>query len=73
MLGFLAKAAPICYFVAPMTTEGSYQIHTQSRGPHWISWISRSADGKPERSIVLVAASQAEAEERARRWAAQQS
>jgi hypothetical protein len=55
-----------------MTTQGSYQIHTASRGPHWISWISRSADGKPERSIVLVAASQAEAEERATTWARQQ-
>jgi hypothetical protein len=54
-----------------MTTQGTYQIHTESRGPHWISWISRG-DGKPERSIVLVAASEAEAEERARRWAEQQ-
>jgi hypothetical protein len=58
---------------SPMTTQSSYQIHTESRGPHWISWISRNPDGKPERSIVLVAASQAEAEERARRWAEQQS
>lgn len=55
-----------------MTTQGSYQIHTASRGPHWISWISRTPDGKPERSIVLVAASQSEAEERAKRWATQQ-
>jgi hypothetical protein len=69
----LAKAAQICYFEARMTAQGSYQIHTQSRGPHWIAWISRGADGKPERSIVLVAASEAEAEERARRWADQQS
>jgi hypothetical protein len=53
---------------APMATQGSYQIHTESRGPHWIAWISRG-DGKPEGSVVLVAASQAEAEERARRWA----
>jgi hypothetical protein len=55
-----------------MTTQGTYQIHTESRGPHWIAWISRAADNKPERSIVLVAASQQEAEERARRWAEQQ-
>jgi hypothetical protein len=54
-----------------MTTSGSYQIHTEARGPHWIAWITRGADTKPDRSIVLVAASQAEAEERARRWAEQ--
>jgi len=52
-----------------MTTRGSYQIHTESRGPHWIAWITRGADTKPDRSIVLVAASQAEAEARARLWA----
>ena len=56
-----------------MTTTGSFQIHTASRGPHWISWISRTPDGKPERSIVLVAASQSEAEARAKRWAETQS
>jgi hypothetical protein len=52
-----------------MTITGSYQIHSLARGPHWIAWISRNGDGKPDRSIVLVAASQAEAEARARRWA----
>lgn len=53
------------------TTSGDYQIHTEARGPHWIGWITRGGDAKPDRSIVLVAASQAEAEERARRWAEQ--
>ena len=55
-----------------MTTNQPYQIHTEARGPHWIAWISRPGDIKPERSIVLVAASQAEADERARRWAESQ-
>jgi hypothetical protein len=55
-----------------MTTTGSYQIHTESRGPHWIAWITRGAETKPDRSIVLVAASQDEAEQRIRRWAEQQ-
>jgi hypothetical protein len=50
---------------------GSFQIHTEARGPHWISWITRGSDQKPEKSIVLVAASQADAEKRARDWAAQ--
>jgi hypothetical protein len=54
-----------------MTTPGSYQIHTESRGPHWIAWITRGAETKPDRSIVLVAASQEEAEQRIRVWAEQ--
>jgi hypothetical protein len=51
------------------TTAGSYQIHTEARGPHWIAWITRGSDAKPDRSVVLIAASQAEAEARARAWA----
>jgi hypothetical protein len=53
------------------TTSSSYQIHTEARGPHWIAWITRAGETKPDRSVVLVAASQAEAEDRARRWAEQ--
>ena len=49
----------------------NYQIHTQARGPHWIAWITRDGNTKPDRSVVLIAASQQEAEERARRWAEQ--
>ena len=52
-----------------MTTAGSYTIHTQERGPHWIAWLTVGADAKPERSIVLIAATQKEAEARARQWA----
>lgn len=55
-----------------MTTSGSYQIHTEARGPHWISWITRDGGTKPDRSVVLVAASQEEAEARAREWAKKQ-
>ncbi len=51
-----------------MTSTASYQIHTQERGPHWISWVTRGNDTKPDNSIVLIAASQPEAEERARLW-----
>lgn len=53
------------------STSGAYQIHTEARGPHWIAWVSRGADAKPDRSVVVVAASEKEAEERARRWAEQ--
>jgi len=56
-------------FDAPMTISGAYQIHTEERGPHWISWITRDGSSKPDRAIILVAASQAEAEDRARKWA----
>ena len=47
------------------------QILSEARGPHWIAWVSRDGSGKPDRSVVLVAASQEEAEARARRWAEQ--
>jgi hypothetical protein len=53
------------------TTSGAYQIHSEARGPHWIAWITRGGESKPDRSIVLVAATQGEAEERARHWAEQ--
>jgi hypothetical protein len=55
------------------TTSGSYQIHTEARGAHWIAWITRDGSTKPDRSVILVAASRDEAEERARRWAEQPS
>jgi hypothetical protein len=51
------------------TTGGSYTVHSEARGPHWIAWLTVGTDTKPERSIVLVAATQEEAEARAHRWA----
>jgi hypothetical protein len=53
--------------------SGSYQIHSEARGPHWIAWISRDGSGKPDRSVILVAETREKAEERARRWADQSS
>ena len=53
------------------TTPGSYQVHSEARGPHWIGWITRGGETKPHRSVLLIAASQAEAELRARQWAEQ--
>ena len=55
------------------TSSGSYQIHSEARGPHWIAWVSRDDSGKPDRSVVLVGESQEKAEENARRWAEQTS
>ena len=51
------------------TTAGSYTIHTEARGPHWVAWLTVGSDQKPERSIILIAATQQEAEARARQWA----
>ena len=53
--------------------DGSFQIHSEARGPHWIAWVSRDGSGKPDRSIILVAETQEIAEANARRWAAQSS
>jgi len=55
------------------TPSGTYQIHTEARGPHWIAWVSRDGSGKPERSVILVAETREEAEKRAERWAGQTS
>jgi hypothetical protein len=56
----------------PMPSSNTpYQVHSEARGPHWVAWITREGSTKPDRSILLVAASQAEAESRARKWAEQ--
>jgi hypothetical protein len=52
-----------------MTPSGTYQIHSEARGPHWIAWVSRDGSGKPNGSVVLVGETREEAEDRARRWA----
>jgi hypothetical protein len=52
-------------------STGTYQVHTEARGPHWISWITRAGETTPYRAVVLIAASEKEAAERARRWAEQ--
>ena len=45
-------------------------IRSEARGPHWVAWVP-DANGKPERSVVLVGETREEAEERARLWADQ--
>jgi hypothetical protein len=51
--------------------DSSYEIHAQAHGPHWIAWITRTGATTPDRSVILVAATEEEARERARRWAEQ--
>jgi hypothetical protein len=51
-----------------VSSDGPYQIHTEARGPHWISWISLAGSDKPEHSIILIGKTREEAEVRARAW-----
>ena len=54
----------------PVTTKaGTFEIRSEARGPHWVAWIARTADGPPEQSVLLVGQTQREAEARARLWA----
>jgi len=55
------------------TLTGSYQIHSEERGPHWIAWVSRDGSGKPDRSVIVVGENQEKAETNARKWAEQSS
>ena len=53
-----------------MATETSaYDVHVERRGAHWISWITRGGATTPDRSVVLIAASEDEARQRAHEWA----
>lgn len=45
----------------------AHAVQSEARGPHWVAW-SPGADGKPDRSVVLVGRTRKEAEDRARRW-----
>jgi hypothetical protein len=49
--------------------EAGFEIHSEARGPHWVAWISRPGDAGPYQSILLVGATQEEAESKAREWA----
>jgi hypothetical protein len=49
--------------------DGTFQIRSESHGPHWVAWLARTSDGAAEESVLLVGQTQAEAEARARMWA----
>ncbi len=49
---------------------GSFTVHSEARGPHWVAWISAPGETGPHQSILLVGATRGEAEEKAREWAA---
>jgi hypothetical protein len=55
------------------TKTGPYNIHSEAHGKHWVAWVTRGDSAKPDRSILIVAANQQEAEAHARQWVEQSS
>jgi hypothetical protein len=51
------------------TRQGTFEIRSEAHGPHWVAWLARTADAAPERAVLIVGETQAEAETRARQWA----
>lgn len=51
------------------TKEGTFEIKSEAHGPHWVAWLASSADGTPDRAVLIVGQTQAEAVARARQWA----
>jgi hypothetical protein len=55
--------------MSAMTVE----IRSELRGGHWVAWVVRTPDGKPDQSVLIVGRTKEEAESRAREWAAGQA
>jgi hypothetical protein len=51
------------------TTEGSFEVRSEARGPHWVAWLVRAGEKGPHQSILLVGATREEAEAKARDYA----
>ena len=51
------------------TRDGTFEIRSEAHGPHWVAWLTRSADGAPEHAVLIVGETQAEAKAHARQWA----
>ena len=47
----------------------AYEIRSEARGGHWVAWVVRTPDGKPDKSVLVVGRTREEAESRARDWA----
>ncbi len=52
---------------------GGFEVHSEARGPHWVAWLALPGQPGPYRSILLVGQTQAEAEGKAREWAAREA
>ena len=55
-----------------MTPMSSYEIHSEARGSHWVAWITRGGGTRPEKSVLVVGGTQADAEASAKQWAESQ-
>ena len=51
------------------TKDGTFEIRSEAHGPHWVAWLTRTADGAPDPAVLIVGETQAEAVARARQWA----
>ena len=56
-----------------MASTRTYEIHSEARGSHWIAWVTRDGDPKPEGAVVLVGQTQDEAVANARQRAEAQT
>ncbi len=54
-----------------MNRQAAFEVHSEARGPHWVAWITPPGGAGPYRSVLVVGASQEEAESRARKWGAE--
>ena len=51
------------------TKDGTFEIRSEAHGPHWVAWLASSAGAAPDRAVLIVGQTQAEAVARARQWA----
>jgi len=66
----MAAERQLRYDASAMTTDRTdFEIRTESRGAHWIAWLTRGTDDKPLDSVILVGQTRDEAESQARTWA----
>jgi hypothetical protein len=49
---------------------GSFEVHAEASGPHWVAWLTRPGEQGPHQSVLVVGATRAEAEAKAREWSA---
>ena len=49
--------------------QSGFDIKTESRGSHWIAWVTRGTGDTPLDSVILVGQTRDEAESQAQTWA----
>ncbi|HNV02160.1 MAG TPA: hypothetical protein PLE61_06025 [Vicinamibacterales bacterium] len=50
-------------------SAAEFEVRSEKSGGHWVAWIVRTPDGKPDQSVRIVGRTREEAEARARDWA----